>query len=256
MVKKVSIGVVVVSLLFFLGCASKNKNTISPPNTKLEKKYMPYDVSFEYDKKDGKDIKFLREITRADTAKLTALKVGAFLLSIVGGLNGVPVNTDAYAQGFSKYDLMGSEIKSTKDENRTLSPIVDIQKKISDDLKKMVQKDKKLALLRYEFPIVVSPNKNSWRLVYVSLSGDTNNTYVLDSDIRVSRAMLLKSTFDSNKTMQYPTDEVCNYKSKPIALEKWEENDYQLVADTKKIIVDECINKISKTYDRFLSLPK
>ncbi len=65
----------------------------------------------------------------------------------------------------------------------------------------------------------------------------------------------MQSEKDHSPSSKVFVDESCTYRSKPISLQSWKENDYQLVVDTKKTIIDECVKKINLAYDKFLPLP-
>lgn len=248
---------IIISFLFIYllnGCATSNKNA-SVSKFPIEKKYKADDINIVYMNKKGQEYKNLRQIDRTHTIGLASAKVGMFALSVIGGLSGVSIPSDNI-DGFSKNDLIGNEIKDAKDSLKITTPLSEISQALSQNIKDKIKKNPILSTVKYEYPLVISQKGNTWKLVYDSLSGDQNNTYKLDSNIQIKRLVVVSSSKDPSIASNIVVDETCSYVSKPTALEKWKENDYQLVADTKKIIINECIQKISSSYDKFFPLPE
>jgi hypothetical protein len=243
----------VASVLLLNGCASTNT---SKAKVSLEKKYLPNEIKVEYPTKNNKEYKHLRRIDRSHTAGLAVAKTGLFIISVIGALNGGYVSTGA-VQGFSKDELMGSEITDAKNMSKLTIPLEEMKQIVANNVAKNIKKNPRLASTKYEYPIAIAPKGNTWKLTYNSLSGDENNTYILDSNITIYRPKpFIIESKEGEKAFLTSNSINCEYVSRPIALEKWVADDYKLVADTKKVIIKECAEKLSKAYDKLVYLPK
>ncbi len=110
--------------------------------------------------KKGKEYKNLREIDRSHTAGVVAAKTGLFALSIVGALSGVYI-PDVSGGGFSKEELMGTEISDVKDISRLTTPVDEIVQIISNDIGNKMKKNPILSSIKYEYPLIVRSEGNT-----------------------------------------------------------------------------------------------
>lgn len=162
----------------------------------------------------------LRIVKFSDSVKVTAAKTT--LLLLVGGS----------MAGSSKEDIKGSLIEDITDKEKLKNPLFDIEPAIKN-YKDTILKDHPYIKDKYLLGFFVKPTRPYWSLIYEKSDKSVKNGYALFFGARHVNL--------SSKS--------CVYQSKSYSLEQWKANDYQLVAEERVKIVEECSSQFKRSMD-------
>lgn len=226
--------------LFLSACASLSSKQTTPLETDKITNYTGNDVQIYFPSYpiETEKTKNLSIINRSDTAKVVGLKVAQF---VFGGST----------TSFDKNDLTGNEITDIKDKEIGENPIIQVQKNIKNYLDEYAVKHNEITEKIYIKPIYLSPTKPYWSLTYNGSNNEINNGYNLNFGVMMGRE--LRKKIVGNKVEDEGAYIYCEYKSDPLSLTVWKENDYKKVAEYKEIAIKTCTEKFLKNISSFLT---
>ena len=162
----------------------------------------------------------LRIVKFSDSVKVTAAKTT--LLLLVGG----------NLAGTSKDEIKGSLIEDVVDRAKLQNPLFDIEPALKA-YKDTIFKEHPYIKDKYLTGFFVKPTRPYWSLIYDKSDKSVKNGYAL---------------FFGAQHVNLPSTN-CIYQSKPYSLEQWKANDYQLVAEERAKIVEQCTSTFKTNID-------
>ncbi len=145
-------------------------------------------------------------------------------------------------KSFSKDEVIGEELPDVVDHNIIKTPLYDIKNNIDIKLKNMASKNPDLLKKNYISPIKFDTVPPLWNLVYDKLANN-NDYYRLVFGAKISRLKYYnQNTLFGKEVASESNGKECTFKSEPLKLTEWKQNDYQKVSELKPKIVEKCLN--------------
>jgi len=175
----------------------------------------------------------LKIVKLSDSVKVTAAKTTLMLL--VGGS----------LAGTSKEQLKGSDIINVQDREKLKNPLFEISKNTSNYEKEIVSKYPFIGEENSLNFFQLEPTAPYWSLIYDNSDKTIKKGYSLNFGAETS-----SQNMNNKKKTAFQWYKNCSYKSKPYTLEAWEANDFQLVSEYRKKIVEECTGTFKNHLDQ------